>query len=143
MWRQIPKVANGLTLQGGLELLLGLVLLIGGADSDATPPESLYQRTISGVGPPLLLVGGSLKAYAASRNRRFVGHRLGLAALWSSLPTATVWFCAPTGLTLLAYGTVVYCNARSREAFALGESGKTPDEVQARLGARPEGGNTA
>lgn len=138
MWRHIPKVANGLTLQGGLELLLGLVLLIGGADSDAKPPESLYERALLGVSPPLLLVGGSLKAYAASRNRRFVGHRLGLVALWSSLPTAAVWFCAPTGLSLLVYGTVVYRETSSREAFALGESGKTPDEVRDLLGARRE-----
>lgn len=77
-----------------------------------------------------------MNAYAANRNRRFVGHRVGLAALWSALPTATVWPCAPTGLTLLAYGTVVYRTATSREAFALGESGKTPDEIRALLGTR-------
>jgi len=143
MWRHIANVASGLTVQGGLELLLGFVLLIAGADSDAKPPESLYERAVQGIGPPLLVFGGGLKAYAARSNRRFVGHRLGLVALWSSLLTATVWFCAPTGLALLAYGIVVYRDARSRQAFALGESGKTQDEVRALLGARPESGDSA
>jgi len=133
MWRHIPNVANGLTLQGGLELLLALVILVGGKDSDARAAESLYETALLAVGPPLLFMGGGLKALAASRNRRFVGRRLGLAALWSALPTALVWSCAPTGFALLAYGTVVYRNARSREAFALGESGKTPAEVRAAL----------
>ena len=136
MWRHIARVAAGLTVQGGLELLLGLALLIAGADSDAKPLESLYERAVLGMGPALLIAGGCLKAYAARRNRRFVGHRLGLVALCSSLLTATVWFCAPTGLALLAYGTVVYRDASSRQAFALGESGKTPDEVRALLAAR-------
>jgi hypothetical protein len=134
MWRHIPRVANGLTLQGGLELLLGVAFLIGGADSDANQRDSLlYQRAVTGVGPPLLVVGGSLKAFAANRNRRFVGRKLGLVALWSALPTATVWMCAPTGLALLAYGVTVYRDKRSREAFSLGESGKTVEEIHTLL----------
>lgn len=127
MWRHIRWVANGLTLQGGLELVLGLALLLGAADSDAGAPATLYERWLHGAAPPLLVACGSLKAFAASRNRRFRGRVVGLAALWSAIPSATVWACAPSGLALLVYGTIVYRDRTSREAFALGESGQAPD----------------
>lgn len=129
MWRQIPWVANGLTVQGGLELVWGLALFFGGADSDTKAPATLYEEFLLRVGPPLLLVCGSVKAFAASRNRRFRGRGIGVVALWSAVPTAAVWLCAPSGLALLAYGSIVYRDRLSLEAFSLGESGKSPQEV--------------
>jgi hypothetical protein len=138
MWRQIPWVANGLTLQGGLELVCGLALLLGGADSDARMPATFFEQWLHGAGPPVLLACGSLKALAANRNRLFRGPRLGVAALWSAIPTATVLPCAPSGLALLVYGSIVYRDRMSRQAFALGESGKGPQDVVAALGAQSQ-----
>jgi hypothetical protein len=133
MWRQVPWVANGLTAQGGLELLTAAVLLLGAADSDATPPTTPYQVVLLRVAPWLLLLTGSLKAFAASRNRRLRGRRLGLLALWSGLPSSVVWMCAPSGLLLLAYGSIVYGDAKSRRAFELSESGTQASELGALL----------
>jgi hypothetical protein len=129
MWRQIPWVAQGLTLQGALELFGGVALFVVGTDSDTGPPTTTYQRWLLAAGPPLLLVCGAVKAFAAMRNRRFRGRRIGIVALWSAVPSAVAWFCAPSGLALLVYGSIVYRDRLSREAFALGESGKSPQEV--------------
>lgn len=136
MWHRIPWVANGLTVQGGLEVVVGLVLLLGAADSDTRAPTTLYEVVLLRVAPFVLLAGGGLKAFAAGRNRRFRGRAIGSLALWSAVPTAVVWPCAPTGLALLAYGSLVYRDRISREAFSHGESGKSPEEVLALL--RPE-----
>jgi hypothetical protein len=129
MWRRILWVANGLTVQGGLELLTALALLLGATDSDTKPPAGLHEVVLLRVGPAILLVGGSLKAFAAVRNRRFRGRGIGLVALWSAVPTAIVWLCAPTGLALLAYGNIVYADRTSREAFACGDKGMCPEDV--------------
>ena len=46
-WRWIPRVANGLTVQGGLELVMAFALLAGAMDSDTKAPSSLYDRARS------------------------------------------------------------------------------------------------
>jgi hypothetical protein len=127
MSRRIIWVANGLTVQGGLELVMALALLLGATDSDTQPPAGLYDAVLLRIGPAILLVGGSLKAFAAARNRRFRGRGIGLVALWSAVPTALVLLCAPTGLALLVYGTIVYADRTSREAFACGDKGMSPE----------------
>jgi hypothetical protein len=139
VWRQIPWVAQGLTLQGAFELFGGLALFVVGTDSDTRPPTTDYERWLFAAGPPLLLVGGAVKAFAAMRNRRFRGRRLGIVALWSAVPTAVAWPCAPSGLALLVYGSIVYRDRVSREAFALGESGKSPEEVVGTLRRQSQG----
>src|SRR5262245_13042263 len=133
MWRQIPWVANALTLQGGLELLAGFALLLGATDSEATTSSSPYEQWVLRVGPVVLVICGSLKAFAANRNRRFRGRSLGVAALWSSIPTAAIWPCSPSALALLLYGGIVYRDRMSRCAFALGESGKSPQDISTAL----------
>src|SRR5262245_30756568 len=134
MWRHVPRVAAGLTVQGGLELVAAVAILLGAADSDAQPPASFYDFVLLRVAPWCLLPAGALKALAGRRNRAFRGRALGLVALWSAVPSAVVWACAPSGLALLAFGLIVYRQPSAREAFALGESGKTPAEVGALLG---------
>lgn len=133
MWRQIPWVANGLTVQGGLELLTGFVLLSGAADSDTGPPTGFYDVFLYQVAPWCLLATGALKALAARRNRRFRGRGFGLLALWSGVASGLVWMCAPSGLVLLIFGSIVYRDRTSREAFALGESGELPEQVTGHL----------
>jgi len=136
MWRRIPWVANGLTVQGGLEVILACALLLGAMDSDTQPSTAPYDVLLARFGPGCLLVGGALKAFAAAQNRRFRNRRVGLAALWSAVPTALVWMCAPTGLVLLIYGVIVYRDQASRDAFALGDEGTSPEEVARTLAAR-------
>jgi hypothetical protein len=129
MWRHVPWVANGLTVQGGLELLTAGLLLLGAMDSDSTPPSTLYDTILLRVAPGFLLAAGSLKALAGWRNRGFRGRALGLVALWSAVPAGVAWMCSPSGLALLVYGSIVYHDRTSRRAFALGDGGKTLDEV--------------
>lgn len=137
-WRRIPRVATGLTVQGGLELVMAFALLAGAMDSDTKAPSSLYDGLMLRVAPPLLLLGGALKAFAAARNRRFRSRGIGLMALWSALPTALVWLCAPTGLALFGYGIIVYGDPTSREAFALGDKSMSPQEIERALSLQAE-----
>lgn len=139
MWRRISWVANGLTVQGGLELVLGFALLLGAMDSDTRPPNTRYDVLLARFGPAFLLAGGALKAFAAAQNRRFRRRGLGMAALWSAVPTALVWTCAPTGLALLVFGIIVYGNQASRDAFALGDKGLSRQEVIDTLDRRSDG----
>lgn len=139
MWRQIPWVANGLTLQGGLELLYAFVLLVGGSDSDAKPPETFHERLFLHLGPPLLFACGSLKAYAARRTRQFRNRTFGLVALWSALLSGVVLPCAPSGLALLIYGSLVCRHPTSRRAFALGADGRSMAEIATVLEAASRG----
>lgn len=141
MWRRIPWVANGLTVQGGLELILACALLLGAMDSDTQLPTAPYDVLLARFGPPCLLLCGGLKALAAAQNRRFRNRGVGLAALWSAVPTALVWMCAPTGLALLVFGMIVYHDQASRDAFALGDKGMSPEEVAHTLG--PQTGRQA
>ncbi len=134
MWRRIPWVANGLTVQGGLELMLACALLLGAMDSDTQLPTAPYEVLLVRFGPACLLLGGALKAFAAAQNRRFRNRAAGLAALWSAVPTALVWTCAPTGLALLVFGMIVYRDPASRDAFALGDKGMSPEEIAHALG---------
>jgi hypothetical protein len=129
MWRRIRWVANGLTVQGGLELLVAFALLMGAMDSDTKAPANPYESVAFGIGPYVLLAGGALKTFAASRNRRFRSRGIGVAALWSGLPTALVWVCAPTGVALLVFGIIVYADPTSREAFELAGKGAGPEEI--------------
>jgi hypothetical protein len=135
MWRHIPWVANGLTVQGALEMVAALAVLVGGSDSDTRAPSTLYGTLLQYVAPPVLLIFGGLKAFAANRTRRFRGRRIGLAGLWSAIPTAWVWLCAPSGLALLIYGLLVLRDRTVHHAFALGDSGKSVEEVVAILNA--------
>jgi hypothetical protein len=136
MWRHVPRVAGLLTLQGGLELVVAVVLLLGAADSDTRPPAALYDIFLLRIAPWGLLVTGSLKALAGRRNRSFRDRRLGALALWSGVPSSAVGVCAPSALALLVYGNHVYRDATSRYAFLLGESGKATDEVAALMEER-------
>jgi hypothetical protein len=129
MWRQIPWVANGLTLQAGLELLAAVALLAGGSEPDSRRPTTTYGLILLHVAPWCLLATGSLKAFAARRNRAFRGRGLGLVALWSGLPSSVVWMCAPSALALLLWGALVYRDVTSLLAFTLGERGYPPAEV--------------
>lgn len=137
-WRQIHWVANALTIQGGLEIVLGLALALGAADSDTRVATTAFEILLARVAPWTLILGGSLKAFAARRNRKYRGRRVGLAALWSAVPLALGCVCAPTGLALLIYGSLVYADPIAREAFALGESGMPPDEIEATLRSRAQ-----
>ena len=46
--------------------------------------------------------------------------------------------CAPTGLALLVFGIIVYHDQASRDAFALGDKGMSPEEVAHTLGLQAE-----
>jgi hypothetical protein len=116
--KRIGWVATGLTLQGGLEMLAGLALLVAASDSDMRAAETAYETLVQRFGAPVVVIGGGLKAYAGRLNRQLRGRRVGIAALLSAIPTAILVACAPTGLALLVYGILVYRAPAARQAFA-------------------------
>jgi len=139
--RQVPVVAVLMVIQGVLELLMSMfLLLIGGlipammANMPAEPnqPLAAFGWWIGGfylaVGA-IVVVAGVLKVFAGWRNFQFRNRGLGIAALASGMASTFTCYCAPTGLALFIYGLIVYLNGHSTEAFAMGDQGRTREEI--------------
>lgn len=126
MTRHIRTVANLLIAQGGLEIVLGGLIIafdvvMGFASVSGMrflgellleDPEYLFYA----LGPVFFAIG-VLKVVAGLRNRRKKNRRLGLLALGSGAVSLATGVCAPTGLALCVFGCMVYRNAEVRQAF--------------------------
>lgn len=149
MTRHVPVVAILMTVQGGLELLAGLGLIgVGafgmvmvrmdqfqdrGVGPPDMPPEALgwiMLGTYGGMGLVALLAGG-LHLLAGLRNYRFRSRTLGLVALAGGLATIFTCYCAPSAIALAVYGLITYLNGDVTQAFAMGEAGRTREEILA------------
>lgn len=146
MHRQIKIVAILLIVQGSLEILMGGFLSIMGpvmmsvmsaapppttGGSPPPPPEFMAGMYLA-MGIPTLLAG-ILKIVSGIYGVRVKGRVLGYVALGSGLVSAASCYCLPTALGLGIYGLIVWLNSKSGEAFALVESGMTPDDAFARI----------
>ena len=148
MGSHIRIVAILMMVQGGLETLIGVMLLIMGgvmpsvfanmaagapAGPGQAPPPAAVGWVLGGVYFGLgvvLLAGAVLKLVAGWRNFWFRGRVMGLVALSSGLVTIFTCYCFPTALALFIYGLIVYLNGQSIRWFALGARGATPEEIQ-------------
>ncbi len=153
MHRQIKVVAILLMVEGGLELLMGILLVVLGpvmttlmrtappptyGGGTAPPPEMLGAIYIAmGVGT---LLASILKIVAGIRNVGLKGRTLGFIGLGSCLLSFASCYCIPTALGLGIYGLIVYVNEKSAQAFRMADSGMPPDEVLATLDGAPQGG---
>jgi hypothetical protein len=146
----VPIVAILMMVQGGLEVLMALYMLVlgilmpvfvagQGAGQPAPPqgpPPAMVGWAMGGfylVIGASLLAGAVLKLIAGYRNYRFRGRILGFVALFSGLATLLTCICFPTALGLLIYGLIVYLDQQTIYAFQLGEQGKSPEQVKADL----------
>lgn len=149
MTRHVPVVAILMMVQGGLELLAGLGLVgMGvfmmfmmrmeevrgrGAGPPDMPPEAfgwIMLGMYGGMGLIALAAGG-LHLWAGLRNYRFRSRTLGFVALAGGLATVFTCYCAPTAIALGVYGLITYLNYEVAQAFAMGEAGRTREEILA------------
>lgn len=146
----VPLVAILMMVQGGFELLYGLLMAVAGVLAPVFMAPALRAQPAPRRGPPpgmmgwvitgellvfaaILLIGAALKLAAGYRNYRYRGRVLGVVALLSGLPTILTCYCFPTAFVLLIYGLIVYFDRQTVYAFHLGAQGQTPDQIKATL----------
>lgn len=154
MVRHVMPVAILMLVQGGLELLMAVLLIglagaapvmfpnmtgDGGAARElglAAPPVPFTTMMIVmyGVMGAGGLIAGVLHIVAGVFGLRFRRRTLGIVALTAGLVSLSTCYCAPTAIGLFVYGLVTYSNPQVRAAFALGDAGVTAAEVRARFG---------
>lgn len=130
----VPLVAIGLIVQGALEILFGLMMLfavlvfklVPEADLQGLPP--MLNALLIGLAVPPLLCG-VFRIVVGIFNLRYRRRILGMTALGLGLLTMMTFYCAPTSIALAVYGLVVYLNDSVIAAFALGDAGKKPAEI--------------
>jgi hypothetical protein len=151
MVKHVPIVAILMIVQGCLETLMGLMLVAMGGffpvmmqmemqqqenRPQELPPEAMTWILLvvyGGLGL-LTLVAAGLHIFAGIRNLKYRSRTLGLIALAGGMVTVFTCYCAPTSIALGVYGLVTYLNAEVTQAFALGESGRTRQEIEAAFG---------
>jgi hypothetical protein len=154
MVRHVMPVAILMIVQGGLELLMALLLLgLAGAVPvmfPEMPGDGGAARELGGAAPPVPfrvmmiatyavmgaggLIAGVLHVVAGIFGLRFRRRTLGIVALCAGLVSLTTCYCAPTAIGLAVYGIITYSNPQVRAAFALGDAGATAAEVRSRFG---------
>jgi hypothetical protein len=139
--RQIPIVAILLMVQGGLELLMGaLYAIFGGTVALYAQQEAVRSGMalggVSGMMGGAGVVAGALHAIAGWQNYLFRRRWLGVIGLVTGLGSILTCYCFPTALLLMIYGLVVYLNAGSSWAFALGRRGMSREQILTTLNTR-------
>lgn len=136
MVNQVRVLAILMFVQGGLESLMGAMLLIAG-------PAMLLDRSGPGPKPPAalgaiialmalpILAAAGLKVAAGVFNLKFRKKALGLTAVISSVVPMFTCYCAPTALALLIYGLIVLLNGEVAQAFEMAAQGSTPEQIRA------------
>jgi hypothetical protein len=76
------------------------------------------------------LTAGVLKVTAGIRGLEYRGRAHGIVALSCSILAFPICYCAPTGLGVMIYGLIVYCNGDVGRAFAMARKGKSPQEIR-------------
>jgi len=144
MHRQIKVVAILMMVEGGLETLMSILLIVMGPvmmsvmksapSHSGDPPPELFGGIYIGMGV-ILLISAVLKIVAGIRNISLKGRVLGFVGLASSLLSLFSCYCIPTALGVSIYGLIVYLNQKSGQAFQMAESGMPAEQVLAQLDA--------
>ena len=141
----VRVVAILMLVQGALELLAALVFgafaavigpMMSQVQKEAQPPmapapEQVFwiMTATYGVMAAAALIVAVLHIVAGLRNYRFRGRTVGFVALAGGLLAFFTCYCLPTAVALSIYGLIVYLNGSVSEAFCMGESGCSPNEI--------------
>ena len=136
---QVTTLAVLMIIQGALEALIGLVLLVMGPAMLSTMPSmSRSDQEALGIMSAvfiilglLILLTAGLKIVAGIKNLKYRGRSLGMAALISSIVSMMTGYCAPTAIALVIYGLIIYLDNDVRRAFEMGEQGVPPEQIKA------------
>lgn len=138
MVNQVPVVAVLMIVQGSLECLMGILLLILGPVMLAAPQHN--GPSPAGVGTFIFIFGvviiiiAGLKIAAGVKGLKYRDRAFGIVTLLLGVVTFLTFYCAPTSLALMIYGLIVYLNQDVAKAFELGEQGYSPRDIQASFG---------
>jgi len=151
MVRHVPVVAILMIIQGALEALMGLGLVAmgiffplmmqaemqqQGGPPGAPSPEAMtwiFLAMYGGMGLAAL-VAAILHIFAGIRTYKFRGRTFGLVAAIGGMVSVFSCYCGPTTAALGVYGLITYMNPEVTQAFAMGEAGKTREEILAAFG---------
>jgi hypothetical protein len=141
MVAHVLAVAIMMIVQGVMEILLGLMY----AGAGLVVPmlmESELRRNPSGAPPTWFflalygamglmgLVPGILHLIGGIRGLRYRGRTFGILALCAGMLSVFTCYCAPTSIALGIYGLITYLNPQVAQAFAMGDAGRTRDEIR-------------
>lgn len=143
--RQIMVICILLFVQAGLELLMGVLLLLGGSMMGSIfnsipqqpnrpgPPAGLVSAVTTGyiIAGLILAAIAILRIMAGILNLKYRSRGLGIVAMSVGLLPVLTIYCAPTAIGLMVYGLIIYLNPDSKQAFDLGNRGHTRDQVHA------------
>ena len=145
----VRVVAILMIIQGIFELLMGAgvgvmaMVLPRMMEADMrrapTPPDMPDMpanffwiiTVVYGAVAAVTLAAGLLHVVAGLQSYRFRGRVLGFVALAGGILTFFNCYCLPTAIGLGVYGLIVYLNGEVSDAFCMGESGCSPDEILA------------
>lgn len=139
MVQQVRIVGILNAVQGGLEIMMALVLLLGAV---GLPLENRQQNkfpdeetlwivfaafVISGL---VVMFVGALRILAGLKNWNFRGRTLAIASLVVGIaPSMLSCYCAPTSLTILIYGLTVLMHPSVEEAFRMAAKGASAEQI--------------
>ena len=102
-----------------------------GMPAQPMPPQMEgFLLAIYGGAGVVLLSAGILGIWGGIRIMKFRGHTFGIVTLSAGLLAIFGCYCAPTAIGLFIYGLIVLLNPPVKQAFAMGEQGRTPDEIR-------------
>ena len=95
------------------------------------PPEMEWIMVAMYGGAGVILLGtGILGIWGGIRIMKFRGRTLGIVALSTGLLGIFGCYCFPTAIALFIYGLIVLLNPQVKQAFEMGEQGRTSDEIR-------------
>lgn len=147
----VQVVAILMIVQGALEALVGVALVAvagffpamiqmeaqggrGGPPPAQVETMSWVMLVMYGGMGLLVLAAACLHIFAGIRNYKFRSRVLGLVALGGGMVTVITCYCAPTAIGLGVYGLITYLNPEVVQAFAMGEAGKSRDDILSSFG---------
>ncbi len=137
---QIRIVAILMMVQGGLELLMGLFLLVmavvlpmslaANAETRQMTTMIIAVYAVMGVGA---IIAAVLHALGGWKNYQLKSRQFGLISLIAgSVLSLATCYCCPTAIGLMIYGLIVYMDGPVEAAFANREAGGDVDKILAR-----------
>lgn len=145
--RHVRVVATLMLIQGGLELIAGIVFgliaflvpLAMMHDQQEGPPQEFFwgMTAVYVVFAIAALTAATLHIMAGLQNRQFRGRTLGIIAATGGLATLFTCYCLPTAVAVGVYGLIVLLNEEVAEAFCMGEARHSAQDILAAFSNDP------
>lgn len=149
MTKQVPVIGILMIVNGSCASLLGLLLAVGGpafitlmrqeapppADADVVLTITFLFYLIVGV---VVLGAGIMNIVGGVRALYYRNRGLVITALFLNILPIFTCYCAPTSLGMMIYGLIVMFNSEVAQAFALGATGLSAEQIRAEMSYRQQ-----